>query len=428
MLERTFLRTVGLGGMQSLARLALSFATIKFTAVYLGPSGLALVAQLQNFVALCYGMFGNSIATATARLYAEFRTDRARGHRFLATAWRLGYLFSLLFMVAIALGSGPLAQWLLKSEEYVAAVMVAGVAVLCLVLNAVILSAMNAVGEVGRVVLSNVIASVVGFAVYVPASVVWGIPGGLVGYAISATVCLPVSLAILRWSSSLAWKDFQGVLDRTEVRRIMSFMPMLIAHSVMPVLALILIRDMVAFQLSLETAGLWQATWRLSEVYLGVVMTSVSLYLMPRLGEVVGTPALRLEIIWTFVRTVGVTAAIAFAIFLFRDLIVRIVFTQEFFAVRDLMPFQLLGDVLKMAAWTFEVALVALVRSRWYIALQILIPATYLGGTMVLIPTFGAKGVTWAYCLAGAVHLAVSTFALRDVLFQKPDRRSDGYV
>ncbi len=385
-------RAFGLGAAHSLLGLVLSFFTIKLTAIYLGPPGLALVAQLGNFIAICQGVLSGGITAATARVYPEFGHDRARRKRFLGTAWRLASLFAVVSIVVIALASGPLARWLLTSDEHGTAVMLAGVPVACLI--------------------------------YVPATVVWGIPGGLIGYAISQSVCLPVSLVILRWSPSVAQQDFRGPFDRTEAKRILGFLPMLIAHSTMSPLWLILIRNMVASHLGLVTAGLWQATWRVSEVYVSVVMASLSLYFLPRLGEVVGTPVLRKEIVQTFMRTVGITAAVALTLFLLRDWVVRIVFTQEFLPVRDLMPFQLLGDVLRMAAWTLGFVLVALVRSRWYIALEILIPAIYFGGALFLVPEFGARGVTWAYCLAGAAHFSISVFALRDVLIQGPVGRT----
>ena len=419
-------RALGLGAMHSLLRLVLSFVTIKFTAIYLGPSGLALVAQLGNFIAICHGILGGGIGAATTRLYPEFGSDRAGRKRFLATTWRLASLFAVVSIVTIALASGPLARWLLTADEHGTAVMLAGVAVACLVLNSVIVGAINGAGEMGRVVASSAIASVIGSAVYVGASVVWGIPGGLIGLALSQAVCLPVSLAILRWSSSVAPEDFRGRFDRTEARRILGFVPMLIAHSTISPLGLILIRDLVASHLGLVTAGLWQATWRLSEVYLGVVMAALSLYFLPRLGEVVGTPALRKEIVQTFARTMGMTTVVALTIFLLRDWVVRIVFTEEFLPVRDLLPFQLLGDVLRMAAWIFGWVLIALVRSRWYIALEILVPAAYFGAALFLVPQFGVLGVTWAYCLAGAVHLAISVFALRDILIQGAVGRTTG--
>jgi len=202
-------RALGLSGIHSLLRLVLSFVSIKFTAIYLGPSGLALVAQLGNFISICHGLLGGGLGTATARLYPELRGDRAGRKRFLATAWHLAAVFAGVSIVTIASVSGPIARWLLTSGEHRTAVMLAGVAVACLVLNTVIMSAINGAGELGLVVTSNVIASAVGCAVYVPASVVWGIPGGLTGYAISQIVFLPVSLAVLRRSPSIAIEDFR---------------------------------------------------------------------------------------------------------------------------------------------------------------------------------------------------------------------------
>lgn len=411
-------RALGLGGLHSALRLLLSFLTIKLTAIYLGPSGLALVAQLANFIAICQGAVGAGIGSATARLVPEFRGDRAGRRRFLATAWRLAWISAVVCAAAMALASGPLARWLLPSGEHRTALVLAGVAVICLVLNHVIMCAINGAGEMGRVVASYAISAVAGFAVYVPASVVWGIPGGLVGYVLSQMLCLPVSLAVLRGSSRLAPGDFRGEFDRAEARRILGFMPMLVAHSAMSPLGLILIRDTVASQLGLTTAGLWQAAWRLSEVYLGIVMASVSLYFLPRLGEVAGTPGLRQEIVRTFLRAVTITAAVALAIFLLRDLVVRVVFTREFAPVRDLMPIQLVGDVLRMGGWTLGFVLVGLVRSRWYIALELLMPALYFGATLAFVPEYGMRGVPIAYCVAAAAHLGVSLFALRDILFR----------
>jgi PST family polysaccharide transporter len=411
-------RALGLGSVHSLVRLALSFLTIKVTAVYLGPAGLALVAQLANFIGFCHGALGNTIGSATARLYPEYRDDPVKRRRLLATAWRLAGTLLVPAALLIVLAAAPLARWLLDSDAHAVAVAIGAAAAVCLVLAHVIICALDGAGELGRVVACASLSAVAGFAVYVPACVLWGIPGGLIGYALSQILALPVSYALLRGSPGVAPADFRAAFDPVLARRILAFMPMLVVHSAMQPLGLILIRDSVAAQLGLESAGLWQAAWRLSEVYLGVVMASLSLYFLPRLGEVAGTPALRPEILRTLARVVGLTAAVALAIFLLRDLVVRLVFTREFLEVRALMPVQLAGDVLRIGGWTLGFVLVALVRSRWYIALELMMPALYFAGTLAFVPEYGMRGVPIAYCIASAAHLGVSLFALRDILFR----------
>ena len=49
---RSLLGTVGLGAAQSLVRMALGLASVKVTAVYLGPSGMLLVGQIGSFISL----------------------------------------------------------------------------------------------------------------------------------------------------------------------------------------------------------------------------------------------------------------------------------------------------------------------------------------------------------------------------------------
>jgi len=409
-------RALGLGSFLSLLRLVLSFLTIKVTAVYLGPSGLALVAQLVNFIGCCHGAMGNSTASAVARVIPEFRNDRAARRRLLSTAWRLAAVLVGLAGLLIVPFAAPLAGWLLASEAHAPAVALGAAAAACLVLAQVINSSLNASGEMGRAVTSASLASIAAFLVYVPACILWGTQGGLVGYALAQMLALPIAFALLRRSERVTPADFRDRFDAPFARRILGFFPMLVAHAAMHPLGLIVVRDTVALQLGLHDAGLWQAAWRLSEVYLGLVMASLSMYFLPRLGEVAGTPELRAEILRTFWRAVGLIATVALALYLARDLVVRVVFTQEFLPVRDLMPLQLVGDVLRIGGWTLGFVLVALVRSRWYIALQLLMPGLFAGGTLALVPGLGLHGVTLAYCIASAAQLGISWFALRDIL------------
>lgn len=409
-------RALGLGSFLALLRLVLSFLTIKVTAVYLGPSGLALVAQLVNFIGCCHGAVGNSIGSAIARIVPELRDDRGQRRRLLTTAWRLAAVLAGFTALAIVPFAAPLARWLFASEAHAAAVALGAAAAGCLVLAQVVNSSLNGSGEMGRAVTSGSLAAVAGFLVYVPACILWGIEGGLAGYAVAQMLALPVALAMLRRSERVAPADFRDGFDAPLARRVLGFFPMLVAHAALHPLGLIVVRDTVAMQLGLHEAGLWQAAWRLSEVYLGVVMASLSFYFLPRLGEVAGTPELRGEILRTFWRAVGLIATVALGLYFTRDLVVRVVFTQEFLPVRDLMPLQLLGDVLRIGGWTLGFVLVALVRSRWYVALQFLMPGIYVGATLVLVPGFGLHGVPLAYCVASAAQLGISWFALRDIL------------
>jgi len=421
-----FKRAFGFGGAQVAVRLVFGFASIKVTAVYLGPAGLALVAQLGSFISMCQGLLANGAGTAMVRLSAEYGTDTQRLRSLLGSAGRLALMLALAAVVIISIASPWVAQWLLTDSAYLWAIVASALAIAASILNSVMLGALNGRKEVGLVVLSNVASTIVGFIIFVPACIQWGIAGGLVGSALAYVLALPVTVLLLRRARHIRTTDFLGPMVGQEVKKIAHFYPMLVAHSTLAPLGLILIRDLAGRHLGLDGAGIWQACWRLSEVYLMVVTTSVSLYLMPRLGEVIAVPdSLRREVWRSLKNVAAITASLAFVLFLMREWVVRIVFSSAFDGVAELMPWQLAGDVLRMSAWTLGFVLVALVRSVWYMALEIMVPLAYVVATSWLIGDHGVAGIPWAYCAAEGLHLALGAFALRDVLFCRTSPRSE---
>ena len=211
-----------------------------------------------------------------------------------------------------------------------------------------------------------------------------------------------------------------GRLDWSWTKRILAFYPMLIVHSLVPPLALILVRGMAIESIGPEATGQWQAALRISETYLGLVMTSTGLYFMPQLGTVINSPyRLQREVRTTLAITVSATAAIAAIIYLLRVPIVHIVFSGAFVDVAGLMPVQLIGDTLTMIGWTLGYVLVALVRSAWYIVLQFLIPLVFYATTRWLIADHGAHAIVIGYAISGGVHAVLGCFALREILFRR---------
>jgi polysaccharide transporter, PST family len=320
--------------------------------------------------------------------------------------------------LAVAVTSPWLASWLLKDARYAWVFVLGGVAFLAAILNGVLLATLSARGDIVRMAGSNMLGTVCGLLIFAPAAVKWGVTGGL--FAASAVYLCSLLLTLILISSStlVRVRDFIGRFDRAEARRIAAFYPMLVLHAVMSPLSLILIREHVASSLSLESAGLWQACWRLSETYLMVVMSSVTTQFMPRLGEVVNYPdRLRAEMLRTLGAAVAATAVCALAIFLFREWIIKLIFSSAFLPVADLIPMQLVGDVLKMGGVTLGYVLVATLRARWYMVIAVVNPAVFVGVARVLDVTHGVHGVTIAYAVSSLIQLVLSVVALRDLMF-----------
>jgi O-antigen/teichoic acid export membrane protein len=415
-----FLRGLGLGTAQTLVRLCFGFASIKVTAVYLGPSGLALIAQLLNMINLCQGVASNGALTAVLRLGAEYRHEPARRREFLSTALQLALGLTALFVVGLLVTMPWTMKWIFAGQSNSVAYVISSVAILCGSAAIVIIGALNSAGEMGRVTVIQIIITIIGFCIFVPSSYFFGIQGALIATALTPLISFAIPALMVGGKSSIEWLDFQ-VKGRSEaLRRILDFYPMLLVHAGAGLLMLLMVRDLAIRHLGLEATGIWQATWRLSEQYLTVLTTSVSLYFMPKLGSLVSSPgALRREVLGTLWRVTGVTLAAATLLFVAREWVVRIVFAPTFHAVTDLMPLQLLGDVFKMGAWILAMTMTTLLRTRWYIACEILVPITFLAVASLLVDRYGAHAMTLGYAASGLLHLSMGTYALRDIIFTR---------
>lgn len=405
-------------------RMACSFISIKITATSSGPSGLALVAQFSNFVSLFQSMLGQGLVTGMVRLSSELGSSDAAKRRVLfSTALRMGIAMVLLLSLILAAASPFIAEWLLTDRKYYWLIAASGLAVAAGILNDILFGAFGVTKEIGLIARSTIASTVLGLLVFAPLSYFWGTSGGLWGtFAAILVTAVTAVLTTNYLSLHVKLSDFLSHFDRTECRRILSFYPMLIVNGVLPPLALILVRDSLGTSLGLDAAGLWQATWRISEVYQAIISSSITLYFMQSMGERANKPAeLRRQITRTLLLATVSTAGFALAIFLFREQVVHVIFSASFSEVSRLLPLQLVGDILKMGAWILGMSLVAMVRTTWFIAITIFASTFFVILTKVLIPVVGIDGVLWAYVSAGAIQIPVALFALRDILFSSTE-------
>lgn len=89
---------------------------------------------------------------------------------------------------------------------------------------------------------------------------------------------------------------------------------------------------------------------RISGLYLLFVTTSFSVYYLPKLSEI-KTQVLLKEIIKTYKIITPIIVISLILIFLLKNLVINVLFTKEFYPMKDLFFWQLLGDFFKIMSW-----------------------------------------------------------------------------
>jgi hypothetical protein len=97
-------------------------------------------------------------------------------------------------------------------------------------------------------------------------------------------------------------------------------------------------------------------------------------------------------------------AVASIAIYLLRDLIVRLIFTTEFTPMRELFGWQMAGNVLKMVGWLFGYLLLAKANALAVACLELATVALWWVLSIIFIESNGTVGAPQAYATTYALY------------------------
>ncbi|MGB3226252.1 MAG: O-antigen flippase, partial [Desulforhopalus sp.] len=115
--------------------------------------------------------------------------------------------------------------------------------------------------------------------------------------------------------------------------------------------------------------------------------------------------------VYRFVMPIVITGAIA--IFLLRDFIIRVLFTEDFYPMRELFPWQLTGDVIKIGSWVLAYIMIARSMVKLYIINEILFSLLFYLLSWFLVGLFGLVGVPMAYAINYSLYWFAMVYFLK---------------
>jgi PST family polysaccharide transporter len=168
-----------------------------------------------------------------------------------------------------------------------------------------------------------------------------------------------------------------------------------------------------------DSAGYWEALTRISNLYLMFITTPLSVYYLPKLAELHEKRDLRREIVQGYRLLIPAAMACALTVFVLRDRIVNILFSADFLPMRDLFLWQMVGDVLRIAAWLLSFFLLSKSMTGIFLATEILFSSTFVLFSWYGSEMFGLQGVPIAYALNQAMYVIVVGYLVYKKLSEK---------
>ncbi|RZT95243.1 O-antigen translocase [Rivibacter subsaxonicus] len=409
-------KTSLLNGLAVLTKLATSLFLSKVIAVYVGPAGYGVIGQFQNLVGIVSTLASGAVNTGVTRYTAEYVDEKDRQLVVWGTASGLGLIGAAVCALALVLAREPLARWALGDVAHAGVLVWLGASLVFLVLNGLMLAILTGRKAVRGLVAANIAGSLISAALAGALVATRGLEGALVAIAVGQALACGVTVFVLRRSCGIAIGQLFGRIDPQMARRLGAYALMAATSALATPLAQVFIRDRLATDLGWASVGLWQALWKISEMHLMLLTTTLSVYLLPRFSEIQDPAELSHEVRAAYRFVLPLSLATSAAIYLLRTPLVHGLLTAEFLPLVGLLGVQLVGDLLKINSWVMAYTMVSHAMTRTFIATEIAFSLLLGVSTVLLSQRWGLLGATVAYALTYAIYWLVMAIVFRSLL------------
>lgn len=407
-------KTSALNGIAVLIRTATMFILNKMLAVYVGPSGYAAIGQFQNFIQIVTTFAGGAINTAVVKYTAEYHDSEYKQRLVWKTAGSIVVIFSMIVAFLVLILQKQLALYIFQSTKYQSIFVWFATFLIFFNLNALFLSILNGKKEILRLVIANIAGSIFSLIVTGLLAFKLGLYGALVALSINQSIVFLVTLFLCYKSHWFKFSYLFGKIDKEISKKFGGYVLMALTSALCVPLSHILIRSYISDEFGVQYAGYWEAMIRLSGGYLMLVTTTLGVYYLPRLSELKDLDSIKKEIYTGYKFIFPVTLLGALAVYVLRDWIIALLFTDSFLPMRELFLWQMIGDSLKIGSWIVAYLMVGQALTKLFIISEIVASISLLSLTYICTKVFGFEGVSIAYLINYAMYwLVMSLFIFK---------------
>jgi PST family polysaccharide transporter len=413
----TLIKTSLLSFIATVIKLLSGLVINKAVAIYIGPSGLALIGQLQNFMQLSMTAGQGAINTGVTKYTAEYAKDTDKLTSLFSTAAKISATCSIVVGSLIAVLSNLISDTLFKTQEYQYVFVIFGFTIILFVFNSLLLSILNGLKEIKTFIAINITQSIYSLIFTTGLIYFFALDGVLIALVTNQSFIFIFLLWYLKDHNIIILRNFKQKIDFDISKKLSKYALMAIISGISVPMSHITIRNYLGDNLGLEQAGYWQAIWYISSMYLMVVTTALSTYYLPRLSEIDDKIELRNELINGYKVIIPIVCIASIGVFLCKDLIISLLFTSEFQPMLELFLWQLVGDVLKIAAWLLAYVMLAKTMTKTFVITEIIFAVSFVVLSIICVESYGLIGMTYAFAMNYFLYFLIMFFIVkREVL------------
>lgn len=378
--------------------------TSKIVAYFLGASGMAVLGNLRNFYSSAETVSTLGFQNGIVKYASENKDDAEKLKQTISTLFFTMLAACLVFGLLLFVFADYFNAEIFAGYPYSFVFKFMAVALPWLVLHTLFLNLLNGFACYKPVILINIIGNIIGLILTVALVVFHGINGALIATVLLPALIFLVSVFYISKEVNLKNVIALSSFDVGILKKMSAFSLMAIVSGFAGPMVYLAIRNEIITKIGLDAAGFWAACERISFNYMLFVSTLLTVYFMPKLVEA-KTSFETSNIFKSYFKSIlPIFGMLLLLIFIFRNLIIQLLFTEAFLPVRSLLPWQLAGDFFKAASLILGYQFFAKKMTVAFIVSEIVSLSILYATSVFFLNFYGVEGVVIGYFVTYVIY------------------------
>lgn len=416
--KSSLFKVTSLNSVSVVLKIITGLISSKIIAVFLGAPGMALVGNMRNFFTSVETISTLGFQNGIVKYSAENQENESELKKVISTIFFSLIGASIIFGLVLFLFATNWNDEVFGSDfSYDFVFKILALTLPFYVINLFLISVINGFGKFKAVIFINIFGNLIGLLVSILLIYRYNIAGALISIAITPALLFFISLFYSAKEFSLTKNISLSSFDFSIIKNLSSYSIMALVYGFIGPLVYLAIRNYIIENLGINQAGYWSAMERISSNYLLFISTLLSVYFLPKLVLAQNNLETK-KVFWSYYKTILPVFILGLSfIYIFRNIIIKILFTEDMLPVSNLFFWQLVGDVFKASSIILGYQFFAKKMTKAFVITEIFSLTTLYFSSIYFVNIFQIEGIVIAHAFTYGIYLLVLSIYFRRSLF-----------
>lgn len=407
------IRTSFLSLISTIIKLLVNLIITKVISVNYGSIGLIQLGNFQNLFQIVTNTSLGGINNGIIKFTSEYAQSKRKLGKLLKSTLVVVLFCTIVTMLVMFCTSGSISKIIFKdlSKGYV--IQITALCLLFYSVNIIFTSYLNGIGKIKILTIVNVTQSILSLLLTLILIQFFKYEGILISIPLSQVAIFTFVVFLL--FSVKKFIKFIAKIDISffDIKNLLSFSLMTLTSAIISPLSNYYARSYIQHSFGEHQTGVWQASQYVSTVHLFLLTTSLSVYFLPVFSKLKENTELKKELFKGLKFIILIVLLSSIFIYIFRDTLINLLFSKDFFELKNFVLYQIVSDFFKIMSWLFAYLLIAKNMVKKYILFELLAAFTYVLSLILLPQYIGVDGIYLASILQYFIYLIMLVYTFR---------------